>query len=217
MIGKTMAVTFVAIAALAGLSLALVSGLDGSLSSEVRLSEIQKAAIVNPQEPAECQSSKNSVRPNPRYIGMFKYVAEEGGYALWLPAGWTQYDMPAGQQGAIFRPCSKDPRTYFSAQMHRLERSVSDGDVAALREGFQRYLMALPGIKIESQDETVSAGITFFEARFTYLDGNARRKSWLRVAYLGEGQLTLVAHGSTPDEFEYWLPMFFNTMMTIEL
>jgi hypothetical protein len=29
--------------------------------------------------------------------------------------------------------------------------------------------------------------------------------------------LVLIAQGATPEEYEYWLPMFFNTMMTAEI
>jgi hypothetical protein len=217
MIGRIAAVMLVAVAVLALVSVAIVAGPPGRLSGAARLEEVKEAPIAAPPEPVWCQG-KPADRPNPRYEqGEFKYVAPEGGYAFWLPTGWTQYALPAGQQGVMFRPCPRDERTYFAARRRTLSRRVEEGDVPALRENFERRLAALAGVEVESQGESLGTFLTFFEARYTYLDGEALRKSWLRVVYLGEEELSFVAHGSTPDEFEYWLPMLFSTMMTIEL
>jgi len=77
--------------------------------------------------------------------------------------------------------------------------------------------MALPGIEIETQEETVTPTLIALEARFTFLDGEVRRRRWVRNIYWGNGQLVLVAQGATAEEFDYWLPMFYNTMMTVEI
>jgi hypothetical protein len=37
------------------------------------------------------------------------------------------------------------------------------------------------------------------------------------VIYWEKGQLIVMAQGATPDEFEYWLPMFYNALMTVEV
>jgi hypothetical protein len=39
----------------------------------------------------------------------------------------------------------------------------------------------------------------------------------VRNIYWGDGQLILIAQGATVDEFQYWLPMFYNTMVTLEI
>jgi hypothetical protein len=155
-------------------------------------------------------------REGPRYYGMFKHV-DRGGYALWLPAGWRTVKMGKGHRGVIFCPYPGDIDTSFSSEKRRLAFKVTEDDLPTLREGFNAGLATLPGVEIESQDEIVTPTLITLEARFTFLEGEARRKRWVRVIYWGRGQLTLTAQGSSPGEFDYWLPMFFNTMMTVEI
>ncbi len=156
-------------------------------------------------------------RQKPRYTGMFKHVDKEGGYSLWLPTGWRQIDMVDGHHGVIFTPSSDSYDTSFSAEKHVLEYTVREKDAPVLRKGFAAGLAALPGVEVESQQENITPTLKTLEARFTFLEGEARRKRWVRVVYWGKGQLTLIAQGATPEEFDYWLPMFFNTMMTVEI
>lgn len=156
-------------------------------------------------------------RGNPRYTGMLKHIDAEGGYALWLPTGWHRFDMTGEHHGVIYSPYPDGYDTSFSAEKHKLAYAVRRKDVPVLREGFSAGLAALPGIEIESQDENITSTLIIFQARFTFLEGEARRKRWVRLIYWGEGQLTLIAQGSMPEEFDYWLPMFFNTMMTVEI
>jgi len=156
-------------------------------------------------------------RENPRYYGMLKHVDEGGGYAIWLPTGWHRFDMTDGHQGVIYSPYPDSFDTSFSAEKHTLDYPASKKDLPALREGFKAGLEALPGVEIESEDETVTATLMVLEARFTFLEGEARRKRWVRVVYWGRGQLVMIAQGSNPEEFDHWLPMFYNTMMTVEI
>jgi hypothetical protein len=52
------------------------------------------------------------------------------------------------------------------------------------------------------------------EARQTFLDGATRRRHWVRLLYQGSTQVRLVARGETVEEFQRWLPMFYETMRT---
>jgi hypothetical protein len=153
----------------------------------------------------------------PRYYGMFKHVDEEGGYTLWFPTGWHRFDLVEGHQGVIYSPYPGDLNTSFLAEKRSLDYSITKKDVPVLRDGFQEGLMALPGIEIEAQEETVTPTLIALEARLTFLDGEVRRKRWVRNVYWGNGQLILIAQGATVEEFDYWLPMFYNTMMTFEV
>ncbi|NLD73696.1 MAG: hypothetical protein GX649_13400 [Chloroflexi bacterium] len=153
----------------------------------------------------------------PVYHGMTKHWDREAGYALWLPSDWVRYDLADERDGAIYTPYSDRHDTCFSAEKRKLEVSVRAKDMHILRQGFREGLDALPGVEVESQDETITSSLLTLEAQFTFLEGEARRKRWVRVVYWGNGQLILIAQGATPQEFDYWLPMFFNTMMTVEL
>jgi hypothetical protein len=155
-------------------------------------------------------------RGNPLYTGVTKHLDKPAGFALWYPTDWTRYDMGDGHHGVIVCPKSGDMNTYLSAEKTQLKYKVQLTDVPTLREGFQAGLQAMPGIEIESQDEAITKLFKIFEARFTFLEGDVRRKRWVRLGYWSDGLLTLIAQGETPEEFDYWLPMFFNTMMTLE-
>jgi len=156
-------------------------------------------------------------RGRPVYHGMTKHVDQEGGYALWLPSDWRRIPMADGQQGMLFSPYEDCLETHLAARKTTLPVAVTKDDVDVLRRGFNDGLQALPGVEVESQDETVTSTLITLEARFTFLEGEARRKRWVRVIYWGEGQLLLIAQGATPDDFDYWLPMFYNTMVTVEI
>ncbi len=152
-----------------------------------------------------------------RYTGMHKHIDKEGGYALWLPSDWRKIPMGEGHHGAIFTPHRDRYDTSFAAEKHILPFKVSEQDVEILREGFQAGLESLPEVEIESQKETITKTFKILEARLTFAEDGMRRKRWVRTAYWGEGQLTLIAQGANEEEFAYYEGMFYNTMMTVEI
>jgi hypothetical protein len=100
---------------------------------------------------------------------------------------------------------------------YKLKFKVTLEDAPTLREAFLEGIKALPGAEIESTDESLSDSINVFDARFTFLEGENRRKRWVRNIYWGEGQLVIIAQGRTPEDFDYWLPMFYNAMTTAQI
>jgi hypothetical protein len=152
-----------------------------------------------------------------RYTGMHKHVDKEGGYALWVPSDWRKIPMSGGHHGVIFTPHHDRFDTSFAAEKHTLPFKVSEEDIEILREGFQAGLASLPEVEIESQKETLTKTFKIFEARLTFEEDGMRRKRWVRTAYWGEGQLTLIAQGANEEEFAYYEGMFYNTMMTVEI
>lgn len=153
----------------------------------------------------------------PKYTGMHKHLDREGGFAIWVPSDWREVPMVEGHHGVIFTPQKRGYDTSFSAEKQVLPFKVSDEDLEVLREGFEAGLAALPEVEIESQDETFTKTLKIFEARVTFMEDGVRRKRWVRTAYWGEGQLTLIAQGATVEDFEYYEGMFYNTMMTAEV
>ena len=153
----------------------------------------------------------------PLYHGMFKHLDTKAGFGVWLPLGWAEVKMGKGHQGTVFFPEPEIQDTYFSCESFKLRFPVTEEDVSILREGFNSGLQALPGMEIESQDETVTATLIAFDARFTFLEEEAQRKRWVRNIYWGKSQMVFIAQGSAPVEFDYWLPMFYQTMMTFEV
>jgi hypothetical protein len=148
---------------------------------------------------------------------MFKHLDTKAGYAVWLPMEWTEMKMGKGHQGTVFFPEPETQDTFFSCESFKLRFAVKEADVPILRDGFNAGLQALPGIDVETQDESVTPTLIAFDARFTFLEGEMQRKRWVRNIYWGKLQIVFIAQGCEPAEFDYWLPMFFHTMMTFEL
>jgi len=153
----------------------------------------------------------------PRYTGVRIHIHPSAGFRLRIPSDWTAFPMAEGHEGFIFGPSADTPDTVLMAEKFTLPFAVQEEDAPALHEGFEAGLQALPGLLLEMKDEAISPALMLFEARFTFLEGDLRRKRWVRAIYAGKGHLLLVAQGSTPEEFDYWLPMFYNILHTFEL
>lgn len=157
-------------------------------------------------------------RPSlPVYTGVRKHVHDAAGFSLWVPSDWTTFSMTEGHVGVMVGPFAESLETVLMAEKMTLPVTVKPKDAAILRKGFETGLKALPGIEIEQQEESLAATIMMFDARFTFLEGDVRRKRWVRSVYADTNHLLLIAQGKSPEEFEYWLPMFFNIMSTFEL
>lgn len=156
-------------------------------------------------------------RKGPVYTGMRKHKDSEAGFSIWLPSDWHRTDMTGEHHGVIYSPYPNDINTCFAAEKKILDYKVTAEDVPAMRKSFEQALNEMPGVEIEMTDVTVTKTLIIFEAKFTFLEGEQRRKRWLRNVYWEEGQLILIAQGSTAEEYDYWLPMLFNTMTTVEV
>lgn len=153
----------------------------------------------------------------PWFTSVKMHIDHKGGYSIWIPGDWHQIKMKKGHQGFVFSPYPNDINTSVVAEKHKLKFKVTDEDWDILRKGFTDGIQALPGVEIESQNEHITSSISFLEARFTFLEGDQRRKRWVRNIYWGDGQLVLVAQGKTVEDFEYWLPMFYNILTTVQI
>lgn len=156
-------------------------------------------------------------KKGPVYTGMTLHPNEKGGFSVWLPSDWHKRELKPKHVGMLFSPYPDDINTCLLVEKKKLKVKVKREDADVLREGFQQGLMALPGIEIEWTDEKLTDTILIFEARYTFLEGEERRKRWTRSIYWGEGHLIMIAQGRTPEDFDYWLPMFFNTITTTQI
>lgn len=160
--------------------------------------------------------------PRPLYTGVRTHIHPTAGFRLRIPSGWATLPVAEGHEGVVFGPSAASPETLLLAERIKLPFAVHEADAPQLRQGFAAGLQTLPELALEIQDESVSSTSLLFEARFTFLDNTLPqaavwRKRWVRTLYAGSNQFLLIAQGSTPEEFDYWLPMFYNIMHTVEL
>ena len=154
---------------------------------------------------------------DPWYTGMYTHNDEAGGYSIVVPTDWHQLPLKEGIVGLMFSPYKDDLNTSILTQKHTLKYTVKTSDLALLRDSFEQGVKDLPGAEIEKFDASYSDTVNVFDAIFTFLDGDARRKRWVRNIYWAEAQLVVVAQGRTPEDYEYWLPMFYNAIITLKI
>ena len=153
----------------------------------------------------------------PVYTGETKYVSEEGGYAVWIPNNWRKIDMVDGHKGWIFTPYADRFDTCFACEKITLDFQVSTDDLQVLVEGFEEGIKSLPDAVIEEKKYNTGKMAVLLEAKFTFTENGQRRKRWVKSVYWHEANLIMLAQGATVEEYEYWLPMLFNTMNSYEL
>jgi hypothetical protein len=154
---------------------------------------------------------------NPANTGMKVHRDQEGGYTVCVPSDWYKFDLIKPHHGMLFSPYKDDINTSILFEKHRLKYTINVDDIPVLRDGFAKGIRNLPGVEVESQTESLSESVNVFEASFSFLEGENRRKRWVRNIYWGNSQLVCIAQGRTVEDFEYWLPKMFNTFSTLSV
>lgn len=157
----------------------------------------------------------------PSFTGLVAHSDRQYNYSFFVPEGWHRRDLgrvgdDSGpvDSGVFYAPILDDEFTGFSAEGSDLGMTVTGDDLVALKSGFLSGLRKMPNSTIESQEAEAIGTLITMEARHTYRDGRVTRKRWVRLLYQGSTQVRLVAQGATVEAFDYWLPMFFESMRT---
>ena len=134
-------------------------------------------------------------------------------FSFLISEDWQRLDLESG--GAMYVPDTADLVTGFGVEATKLDIKVKRGDLKTLEQGFLTGLRSMDRSIVEQHEaEAIENQLITMEARHTFRDGDAIRKRWVRLLYRGSTQVRLVAQGSSPAEFDYWEPMFFQSMRT---
>lgn len=153
----------------------------------------------------------------PAFEGLVLEQNAEWRYYFWYPKGWHRYDLSDGCQGVLCSPQDHDPTTYFSVQVQALPTTVHPEDLDALREGVEEGLAQLPGLNVESAQESCSEARITFERLYTFQDGPVTRKRRIRLFYVGSKLYSLISQGSSEAEYAYWLSMLNYCHLTFQI
>lgn len=154
-----------------------------------------------------------SDRERPVFRGL-KWHRHEN-FSFFIPIDWNEFSWNDGREGVVYGPDAEDDQTLFAAQVVDLGFAITKDDEQAVAEGFFGAIQALPAVEIEEREQEVLYGPRIhLQARYCFNDGDRRRKRWVRGLYRHNFQVLLTAQGATPQKFQYWLPMFFEAMMT---
>jgi hypothetical protein len=135
-------------------------------------------------------------------------------FSFFVPVDWHRFNWQDDRQGALYGPSADDAHTVFAADLRDLGFTVAAADLDDLFEGFMAGIQQLPGVEIELSDKRVVGKLITLEAKYIFTDDEMTRKRWVRVLYHGTRQIAFTAQGATPDTYDYWLPMFYEAMMT---
>lgn len=154
-------------------------------------------------------------RPPPAFTGLVVHREPGYGCSLLIPEGWERRELVSEHgTGVVFLPDAADETTSFSFEGRDLGVEVGRADLATLESGFLGGLRKLPGARLAHHEAEAIGRLITMEARLTFRQGAALRKRWIRLLYQGRVQVRLVAQGSSAAEFDYWEPMFFESMRT---
>jgi hypothetical protein len=135
-------------------------------------------------------------------------------YSFFIPENWHRLPWSDDREGVIYAPDLTDPLTVFAVDIKELGTSISAEDLEALAEGFFGTIEQLPESDIESRAQKASGERLELEAHYTFHEQGQTRKRWVRVLYHRNRQIAMTAQGATPEKYDYWLPWFYEAMMT---
>lgn len=160
---------------------------------------------------------KDIQKEGPAFQGLVLQEDRQWRYYFWYPKGWHPYDLSDGRAGVLCSPMAESPTTFFSVQVTQLETGVQADDLDVLREGVQEGLGQLPGLRIESSQESAGSSRISFERIHTFQDGETTRKRRIRLIYGRDRLYTLMSQGATVEEYTHWLPMLNYCHLTFQL
>lgn len=153
----------------------------------------------------------------PSFTGLRLHRDTTLGYSFFVPLDWARLELESATgNGVMYAPRADEPLNSFSAEGRDLGTAVNADDLSALEAGFLAGLRRLPRSAVESSEAESIGRLITMEARHTFRAGKVTRKRWVRLLYQDSLQVRLVAQGATVEQFEYWLPMFYEAMRTFQ-
>jgi hypothetical protein len=138
-------------------------------------------------------------------------------YSFFIPIDWHKMAWPDDREGVIYGPDATDPLTVFAVDIKDLGTLITADDLDVLAAGFFEGIEQLPESEIEHRDQRVTGKLLELEAKYRFREQGETRKRWVRVFYNGTRQIAMTAQGATTEKYDYWLPWFFEAMMTADI
>ena len=151
----------------------------------------------------------------PAIKGLLWY--REQHYSFFVPNDWLRFCWSDERDGVIFGPDLADPFTVFAVDIQNIGSTITHDDFDILAEGFFESIEQLPESVIEARDRKIAGKLYELETKYTFREEGDLRKRWVRLFYHKTFQIAITAQGATAEKFDYWLPIFFEAMMTARI
>jgi hypothetical protein len=159
--------------------------------------------------------SQTGDKGGPAFTGLNWYHDKH--CSFFRPIDWYKFEWVDGKQGVLFGPSPSDDATLFGVDVKDLGMETTKEDMKDLTEGLISAIEKLPDYQIEAQNEWAAGVLIGLEVKYTFRENDAIRKRWVRVFYQDTRQITVTAQGATVEQYDYWLPMFNEAMMTFKI
>ncbi|MBX2999699.1 MAG: hypothetical protein KF893_14365 [Caldilineaceae bacterium] len=160
---------------------------------------------------------ESTAADQPATKGLALYKDNYLGFSFFHPEEWHQFNWLDGRRGVLYGPVFNDNSTIFAVAVQDLGIRVNTRDLKDLHMGFISGIGRLANSQIEWQNQWQSGDQIGMEARYSFIEGDAKRKRWVRVLYQDTRQFTLTVQVAHAAEFDEWLPMFHQSMMTFRI
>ncbi len=153
--------------------------------------------------------------PRPQFKGLSWQRSDN--FSFYRPLDWQRFEWQDARQGVLFGPDPDDDATLFAVAVRDLGLRISAEDIDDLEAGFLEGIHRLPDHDVESHERWAAGRLFGLEAKYTFSEAGNTRKRWVRVLHQDTRQITVTAQGATVEQFDYWLPMFYEQMMTFQV
>lgn len=143
----------------------------------------------------------------PLFYGVETYQDTHNRFSFRFPTGWHKFDPLGDQEGVIFSPQAKNPKTWFSVLINSLGEHVTADDFEDLRQGVDEGIMSLPGAHIEHSADDPLNNLLKFERIYTFEEGGVTRKRKVWIMYVDRWLMVVAWQGENEEEYKYWMPM----------
>ena len=138
-------------------------------------------------------------------------------YSFFVPLDWHKLDWSDDREGVVYAPDVDDPQTVFAVYINTFDTLFTPDDLDPLSEGFLESIAQLPDSEIESHHQKIAGKQLEVEAKYSFREDGEIRRRWVRMCYHQTRQIVMTAQGATLEKYDYWLPIFFETMMTARI
>jgi len=138
-------------------------------------------------------------------------------YSFFIPNDWYKLAWADDREGVVYAPDPSDPLTVFAVSLKDLRICVTADDLDILAEGFFENIQRMSGSLITAQHQKATGDLLELEAKYTFQEQGETRKRWVRVFFQDSRQIVITAQGAAPEKYDYWLPLFFEAMMTTQI
>ena len=141
------------------------------------------------------------------------------GFQFRYPADWHPFTLLENREGVLYAPDSVDFATSFlgGGQKSLRGRVMARADVPDLRDGFLEGVRSLPECRLLMETSWALGDLIGLEAQYTFRERGCLRQRWVRLLLEGQRQFHVVAQGTSPGEYEYWLPKLSEAMNSMQI